>query len=275
MSLLTWRDRDKNGAEIGPAFYLEFDVTTLEEFSRVAEVTTYPVETGAVLSDHYQPQPRAITIVGVVTNTPVKATSAFQQMQNAAPPPIGVVAPKRLDPPTPRRGPVGIPRPITTTVLPSRRLIESNIERARLYLPQWATVLQFDGPVTRTIDVFRVIDGLMERRILLNVLILEHLEFNDMMIINHRAPRAAGTGGSVEFTIDLIQIKSVESVITKAQAQTQRDDKHKPRKDKGKKNPKPVEPKTTETSRIMSQTWAAQADPTKFPTYVITPSGAP
>jgi hypothetical protein len=111
----------------------------------------------------------------------------------------------------------------------------------------------------------------MERRTLLNVLILEHLEFNDMMIISHRAPRAAGTGGSVEFAIDLIQIKSVESVITKAQAQTQRDDKHKARRDKGKKNPKPVEPKTTETSRIMSQTWARQLDPNSFPNVVINP----
>jgi hypothetical protein len=267
MSLLTWRERNTKGDAIGPTWYLEFDVTPLEEFTRTAEVPIYPVETGSVMADHYQPQPRIITLVGVVSNTPLRPGTAREGMQNSAQLPVGSTRPLALRNPPQQAGPIGIPRPIVTTVLPSRRLIEGNIERARLSMPKFAHVLQFNDDVTRTTDVFQVIDGLMETRTPVNVLILDELEFTDMMITNHRVPRIAGSGGSLEFTVDLIQIKSAESQFTKPKAEVPKDTKHKPKKDSGKRNPKPVEPATTETSRIMGATWAAQANPNNFPVF--------
>ena len=58
MSIIRWKD--------GLDWWMRFDAATVEEFTRDAEVSTYPVETGAILSDHYQPQPRRILLTGMV-----------------------------------------------------------------------------------------------------------------------------------------------------------------------------------------------------------------
>ena len=153
MSLLTWRDASQDseraaasgGQPVGPTWYLEFDATILEEFTRSADITTYPVETGAVLADHYQPQPRAITITGVVSNTPTAPIVTLEgNKQDAASMPPGATSPMRLDIPVvqPVKGPAGIARPLVLG-LPSRRLIRGNVERAQMAVPKFAQVLQF------------------------------------------------------------------------------------------------------------------------------------
>ena len=89
MSLITFRDKNTSGDPVGPTWYLNFDALTVEDLTRTAEVTQYPIETGATLSDHYQPMPRQISMTGVITDTPSGPWTNLEGMQNAAAPPVG------------------------------------------------------------------------------------------------------------------------------------------------------------------------------------------
>lgn len=242
MSLLTWRDT-ADGAPTGPTWYLEFDATILEEYNRAAYVTTYPIETGAVLADHYQPQPRSIVLTGVVTNTPVRNRTPLEGMEDKVPGALGFTALKQIRSASAAQQAEGIViSPVVS--LPGRRLIRGNIERARLPVPQHAMLFQFGGDVTRVADVFLVIDELMDNRIPVDVLIFDDLEFNNMMITNHRTPRTAGAGGHYEFTLNLLQIGTADTADTETTAPAVRvEPKYKPTKNGGKNNPKPLSAK--------------------------------
>lgn len=50
---------------------LELDATLSAEHGRSAQVTQYPVERGAPISDHIQPDPDTVRIEGLVTNAPI------------------------------------------------------------------------------------------------------------------------------------------------------------------------------------------------------------
>ena len=224
MSLITFRDRNTKGDPTGPTWYLQFDAATVEEFTRSAEITTYPVETGTILSDHYQPQPRHISLTGVVSDTPSGPWTNIESMQNAAAPPVMVTKPLELRVrPDPRRTtPSGILRPIATGPLPSQRLIQSNIERARLYIPRWAQTLQVAGSdlpgsgVTRVASFLSVLDAIMEQRLPVSVVLLTGAEYTDLMITDLRAPRSSGSGGSMSFAIDLQQVIQAVPVESRA-----------------------------------------------------------
>jgi hypothetical protein len=244
---------------------MEFDVTTLEEFTRAADVTLYPIETGALLSDHYQVQPRAIVLTGMVSNSPLPPPAQLEGKQNAAAAPGGEFASKQLDIPRMQKitGPVGVPRPIVLG-LPSRRLIRGNVERARGGAPSSATVFQFFDDVHRMTDVFQVIDGLMQGRVPVNVLMYDSLEFTNMMITNHRAPRNAGSGGSLSFTINLIQISSADSQETVTSGEVRADVKHRRIKDGGKKDGEAVESGTTDGARVRDSVMYNDIDASKL-----------
>ncbi|MDH3598027.1 MAG: hypothetical protein OEU26_00140 [Candidatus Tectomicrobia bacterium] len=256
MSLITWRERNTDGNEIGPTYYIEFDATTLEEFTRAANVTIYPVEQGAVLSDHYQPQPRAITLVGTVTDTPVRVNSLKEGMSNAVPAPVGVTLAKQLDSASHAQRKEGIVQgPVIS--LPGQRLIRGNIERSRLPFPQFANVLQFDGGVTRVVDVFLKLDELMERRVPVSVIMLGEVEWKNMMITSHRAPRVSGLGNSLEFTLDLLEINQATAAPTTKPAR--KEPKHKQKSDGGKKNPQ-LATKKEETQTLQSYWYQFKLD---------------
>jgi len=258
MSLITFRDKNSKGQPVGPTWYLEFDALTVEEFTRSADITQYPVETGAILSDHYQPQPRRILLVGVVTDTPTyKSTLGRDKKQNAAAPPTMVEQPLRLTirPEPERVTPQGILRPISTTVLPSRRIVRANLDRARLYIPKFAMTLQVvsgssfaTSGITRVTSFLQVIDGLMESRTQVTVLLQGGTEYENMMITDHRAPRVAGSSGQIRFEIDMQEIVLAGSPdITEGNPQPS-EAKHEPKKATGKKGRKT--PKGKEISRF-------------------------
>jgi hypothetical protein len=250
MSLLTWRDT-VDGQPSGPVWYLEFDATILEEFNRAADVTIYPVETGAVLADHYQPQPRAITVAGVVTNTPIMNRTPLEGKEDKVPGALGFTALKQIQSAAAAQRAEGI---VTGPVisLPGQRLIRGNIERVRLPIPKTAMLFQFGGDVSRVADVFLVIDDLMQGRIPVNVLMFDELEFTNMMITNHRAPRLAGTAGSLEFTLNLLQVSTADTAPAgTTSGEVRKETKHRPAKDNGKSNPRPLTRK--DKSRIRNQ----------------------
>lgn len=259
MSLITFRDKNTSGDPVGPTWYLNFDALTVEELTRTAEITQYPVETGATLSDHYQPLPREISLTGVVSDTPSGPWTNLEKMQNAAQPPAMVTRPLRLQlrPDNARVGPVGALRPISTSFLPGRRVVQSNIERARLYIPRFALTLQkADGSLdsdenpsplrataTRIANFTTVLDGLMETRTVVSVTLQTGGEYENMMITEFRAPRIAGVSGSVTFSISMQEVVLADPVKT-VRAAERPEPKHKQTKATGRKGTKRTTPAT-------------------------------
>jgi len=260
MSLITFRDKNTSGDPVGPTWYLNFDALTVEELTRTAEVTQYPVETGATLSDHYQPLPRQISLSGVVTDTPSGTWTNLEGMQNAAAPPTMVARPLQTSPKpdVTRVGPAGILRPVSTSILPGRRVVQSNIERATMYIPRFAaTTLQVAGTgdlntrsgVTRLPRFIEMIEGLMDGRFTVNVILQTGVEYVNMMITDFRAPRVAGSSGSIAITIDLQEV--VQAYETTKSAPLRSSNEHKPKKVKGHRAPRPVEEGTVEDARLL------------------------
>ena len=175
MALLTWQKRDPKGAKTGPVKYLDFDATLLEEFSRAADVTSYPVENGSVLSDHYQPQPRAITLEVQVSDTPAREPYTRDGMTDAVTTPSGRVRKKGLNLP-PHKEPV--------TGILGARMVTANA--SRFPKKRTVSVLVFDGFVTRTVDVFKALDALMTEGQLIDVQLFGDQEFANMVITNVR-----------------------------------------------------------------------------------------
>jgi hypothetical protein len=240
MSIIRWKD--------GIDWWMRFDAATVEEVSRDAEISTYPVETGAILSDHYQPQPRRIMLTGVVSDTPsgpnwTNLTSGAGTRSEKAPQPL--------------MRPAGILRPISTTVLPSRRLVRANIERAAMLIPKPVVVLRAveGGAVNRITTFVLALDALMEQRIPVTIVMSGGLEFKDMMITSHSSPRVAGSGGSIRVRMDLQQVIAADAALTVKESQTRADPAVKPKKAKGAKGAPPVKDGTPEAAHGRGSPW--------------------
>ena len=250
MSLITFRDKNTSGDPVGPTWYLNFDALVVEELTRTAGLTQYPVETGATLSDHYQPMPRQISLTGVVSDTPSGPWTNLEGMQNAAAPPVMVTRPLTLQikPSQARLGPAGILRPISTSILPGRRVVQSNVERARLYIPKFAHVLQVAGTgdlntrsgVTRIPRFIEMLEGLIDGRFTVNVILQTGREYANMFITDFRAPRIAGRSGSITFSIDMQEVVLASSATVTKAGSVRAESKHKPKKAKGRGAKKPV-----------------------------------
>lgn len=225
MALLTWRKRNSQGEPSGPIQYIDFDATLLEEFTRAAEVTRFPVENGTVLTDHYQPQPRAITLEVTVSDTPTEKRPIREGMESAVNEPLGTTRPKHLDLPV-NKAPV--------TGVTGLRIIQGNVER--FAKKRTASVLQFDGEVYRTVDVFLKLDELIETRQLVDVLLFREVEYSNMVITNVRAPRDPDSGSTLTFTIDLIQVTFADTETEETPRPS--NPEHKPKRDVGNRNGK-------------------------------------
>lgn len=255
MALLTWRERNTKGQEVGPTWYLDFEATVLEEFSRSALVTDFPIENGAILSDHYQPQPRAITLDVFVSNTAAKEYQRPDEVdaeaQNAAAPAPGVVGPLALDLPVDDSPVAG---------LAGQRLLQGNI--SRLPRKRTASVLQFTGRVKRVVDVFQVLDGLIQSGQLVNVILYNDLEIKDMMIVNVQTPRTADDGEALRFSIDLVQLSFADTETQGLNDNSPQEVKQQPRAPRGGRNGKPTTLGTRAASGAQTQPWFAQQNVT-------------
>jgi hypothetical protein len=56
---------------------LELDAAITEDHEVNAETTDYPIETGAIISDHYFLRPRKYSVTGMVSDSPVQYLSAL------------------------------------------------------------------------------------------------------------------------------------------------------------------------------------------------------
>jgi hypothetical protein len=203
MTIISWREEQDDGT-LGVVQYLDFDATLLEEYSRAAEVTTYPVETGGSLSDHIQPQQRALSLEVFVSDTPIINRASRQETgDERARPATGLISARDLTQHLrDHREPV--------IGLPSQRLIQGNLQRVRKPGQRSANLLSFAGGVTRVVDVFDELTLLQNSRQVVSVLLFETHTYDNMAITNLSAPRAPDNGSGLTFQIDLIEMVPAE-----------------------------------------------------------------
>lgn len=229
MAIISWRELSASGTPTGPTLFIDFDATLLEEYNRAANVTTYPVESGGVLSDHIQPQQRAISLEVFVTDTPIKIDRPEPGNRvNQAKPSTGLISARDLTPAL---------RAHTEPVagIPSQRLVRGNVERVRKPDQRTAVLLTFPGGVTRVVDIFTVFESLMDKRQPVSVQIFANQEFDNMVITQLTAPRTPENGSGLTFSLDLIEMvpATVQRTQTKKAPRQPAQPKHAPETDSG------------------------------------------
>jgi hypothetical protein len=107
------------------------------------------------------------------------------------------------------------------------------------------------GQESRVTSFTTVLDGLMETRTVVSVLMQTGNEYENMMITSFRAPRIAGRSGSVTFLIDMQEIVLADPVTTAPGAAVRSEPKLKPKKSGGGGSPAPVVEFTPEEKHLM------------------------
>ena len=191
MAVLAYKD------EAGAENQITFDATIREDVSHTAFVTQYPVENGESIADHSQPAPLSITLEGFVSDTPIRTPDSLTDGVN------GEVSNKKLDLPEPPAPAIG---------LPSGRLVEQIVDRI---VPgtDSALVLQFDGKLNRTVNVFNALDTLLKAGTPMTVALSEDQQFFNMVLTSISRPRSAGQGSGLTFQMEFVQVKVVTSKV--------------------------------------------------------------
>lgn len=156
----------------GNTLLVELDATPTQAWESTAEVTKHPVETGSAVGDHVKPANDAITVEGVITNTPVIVPAT--QMQGAT------RAPGTLD--LPGGGSVSVQRwsgPFDR-VSECRELLRSLVKAG---LPATLSTGRREG-----------------------------LRFDDnLVLVRFRVDRDATTGNSINVSLDFEQLRVVST----------------------------------------------------------------
>jgi hypothetical protein len=94
--------------------------------------------------------------------------------------------------------------------------------------------------VNRIYRFIEMLEGLIDGRFSVNVVMSTGAEYQNMMITDLRAPRIAGSSGSITLSIDMREIVLASPATETKQAQVRAEPKHKPKKAKGRKGKKQV-----------------------------------
>lgn len=177
---------------INPALgtVLQFDACINEQHGREAQVTTSPLESGSVVSDHIIVSPLNLALTGVISDTPLYDGKRFltQTIGNAATsflPPLGVAA--------------------ATTAYqltnPQDAVFSRSSEAYRTLMrlaagDPSASPPQLPAPVT---------------------VLTKYARYTDMVIKSLSFPRDASTSGQCVFTLQLEQIQTVSPQVVSVQ----------------------------------------------------------
>lgn len=177
----------------GVGCVLEFDACINEQHGREATVTTNPIESGSVVSDHIIVNPVTLSLTGVKSDTPLYDKDRFlrQTIGNAVTaflPPLGVVTATSAY--TYGQRAAALDDPANKPKSPSKqaydtlmRLVAGDPSTTPPMLPQLISVLT------------------------------AYARYPDMVIKSLSIPRDAGTSGQLVFTIQLQQIQVVSPQV--------------------------------------------------------------
>jgi hypothetical protein len=167
---------------------VEFDAVVRETHNSSVTVTSHPVEKGSNINDHVRPEPLKLSIEACVSDTPI------------------------VEPATQTDGIRGSHTNESLTVQ------YSQIVAPGVRLPGQQTIafeaLRFDGTLKRVRNVYKDLQEIQADGALCSV--RTHGEngirdYDEMLIVSISAPRSAESGTSVAFSIEMQQVRIVET----------------------------------------------------------------
>jgi hypothetical protein len=194
------------------AAYLEFDGTSLyfdavltEQSEHTASVVEHTVESGADISDHVRDGNDRITLEVFVSNTPIEDVNGWYggSVQGVA---LDVPSSKKLPAPTP--GAL-----LNAAVAAATDLIAGK----KAYK---ASVLKFPSKFNAPKDVLTQLEA-WKKGAVLGKVILPWKTVENVVITRVAANRTAATGDAATFTIDLQQIRLVETKLVTSPVPTE------------------------------------------------------
>lgn len=192
-TLITWN---------GGVNAMVFDAVVDVNYHRVAQVSSFPVEDGAVYSDHIQTNPLELNIEAYVSDQP----AWIPDTQVAE----GVVGAYQ-ESTTYKQWLEGYERRELTFSLPSGRLVRNTIDLARPTNVTVPKVIIFQGgSPKRVANVFEQLDTLIDQGVLLQVK-TRFSDFDNMVLRTVDAISDNRTGDGARFRLDLVQIKIVQT----------------------------------------------------------------
>lgn len=173
---------------------ITFDVIEGEVHDGVSEVTDHPVESGINASDHVRPLPDFLSIIGYVTNHPIKSNPFTQRGELKS---VEIKFPEYEIPPN-------NPGAIYRAGLEGLSGLIGKDGRT-------ATVLGFSEIFDAVRETYEVLEELRKNAVFLNVY-TKLRTYEDMILTRVSAPRAPGDSG-VSFSCDFRQVRVVESGV--------------------------------------------------------------
>ena len=178
---------------------IEIDATIREEHQGTTTITQHNVETGAAVSDHARPEQRKVTADIVITNTPIRVPTTNTDGVSGEFSATDVDVATRVDLPLVLPG-IGVAEAIAGNDVLNRTIATS------------VTVLNFDGPMNRVLSVYNELELLRTSSTVVQ-LDTALQQYTNMVLQSVTAPRSAGDGSSITFSIVFGEIRFVDSKV--------------------------------------------------------------
>ena len=191
-TLLIWED------DSGQTQAVRFDVVFSENLDSTSEITDHPVEEGQAVTDHVRPAPERFSIVGFVSNHPLRRNPGVEDIVNFEP--------------------VELDYPEKPSAFASGNLtlgVTGAIEKLINPLPSKAHVWNVTDFKNRMREMYeQLFDAWENARIIRIETTLR--EYENMVIERLAASRTADDGSGATFPMDLRNIKRVKSKTVQA-----------------------------------------------------------
>lgn len=173
-----------------------FDVIESENHESVSELSDHPVEVGINITDHVRPVPDTFSLVGFITNTPIR----FNPFTGR-----GEIKSFKLEVPE------YFPTPEQLLTSPGGALRFGGGALADYLFPTElsATVLAFPDFFDAVRETYEVLQDLQKNAVTIRLL-TNVREYQDMIIVRTAMPRVVGQATGASFQVDLRQLRVVE-----------------------------------------------------------------
>lgn len=195
---LSWKATTKS-----PGGLLQFDAVTSESLVFGSTVTEFPVEEGANVADHVRENLDHVSLDVFVTNHPIDGKNRV----NPDLPDRGSVESVLLDIPVFKRPINSLSSAISAGLGALSRLIFGDKD------PDRATLLTFSQKFSATGETYEVLRQLVGEKRIVEV-VTRDWYCDSMIVENVTKPRARADGSGARFTIELKQIRIVETLQT-------------------------------------------------------------
>lgn len=166
----------------GAAQQLMLDASVQEQHTAMAQVTEHQVEQGVSITDHVRPMPKRISIEGIITNTPIVVPTTYMQG-------------------------------VTAQTTKSQQTVNQSSPTSPPATQVQFTTLQFQGQIDRVKAVYADLVTACLNGYLFSVT-TSLASYTNMVAVSLAVPRNVDTGNVLQFTIDMQEIRIVQTSTT-------------------------------------------------------------